>query len=218
MAQGKHPMTDQMIEFQEEYDQFIGYYESAVDVNLCRFLCEYMDKSEYINPREMVYVQDKQISLDTYSPAEASNLMQFVNNCLGAYVSKYTYLTNFDFISSLCLLQKTEPEGGYHIFHGENLDWNMQHRTMAWMVYLNDVPEGGETEFLYQKRRFKPKAGTVMIWPGGYTHLHRGNPPLSTKYIATGWYQGSMGLSQVHTAGLTDPNSPNFVDKVNGPQ
>ena len=57
-----------------------------------------------------------------------------------------------------------------------------------------------------------------MIWPGSYTHLHRGNPPFSTKYIATGWYQGSMGLSQVHTAGLSDPNSPNFTDKVNGPQ
>ena len=27
---------------------------------------------------------------------------------------------------------------------------------------------------------------------GSYTHLHRGNPPMSDKYIATGWYQGSL--------------------------
>ena len=72
------------------------------------------------------------------------------------------------------------------------------------MIYLNDVEEGGETEFLYQKRKFKPEKGTVMVWPGAYTHLHRGNPPMSDKYIATGWYQGSIGLSQVNMAGIND--------------
>ena len=61
-----------------------------------------------------------------------------------------------------------------------------------------------ETEWLYQKRKVKPKKGTVCIWPGGYTHLHRGNPPMSSKYIATGWYQGNIGLTQVQTAGLND--------------
>ena len=75
---------------------------------------------------------------------------------------------------------------------------------MAWMVYLNDVEEGGETEFLYQKRKVKPKKGTILIWPGGYTHLHRGNPPMSDKYIATGWWQGNIGLQQVNTAGMLD--------------
>ena len=131
MPEGKHPMTDQKIEFGEEYHEFIGIYDNAVDVNLCKFLCDYVDNSHEVNPREMVYVQDKQVNLDAYSPSEAANLMQFVNNALGAYVSHYPYLTNFNFISSLTLLQKTEPEQGYHIFHGENLDWNMQHRTMA---------------------------------------------------------------------------------------
>jgi len=60
------------------------------------------------------------------------------------------------------------------------------------------------TTFLYQQLKVKPKKGTVVIWPGSYTHLHRGNPPMSDKYIATGWYQGSIGLSQVNTAGIND--------------
>ena len=59
--------------------------------------------------------------------------------------------------------------------------------------------------FLYQKRKFKPQKGDVLIWPGGFTHLHRGNPPTSgDKYICTGWYQGNIGLTQVQTAGLND--------------
>jgi hypothetical protein len=57
-------------------------------------------------------------------------------------------------------------------------------------MYLNDVEHGGETEFLYQKRRVSAKTGRVVIWPAGYTHVHRGNPPLSgEKYLLTGWLE-----------------------------
>ena len=62
------------------------------------------------------------------------------------------------------------------------------------MVYLNDVEEGGETEFLYQQLKIKPSKGRVVIWPGSFTHLHRGNPPMSTKYIATGWFAFIGGM------------------------
>ncbi len=54
------------------------------------------------------------------------------------------------------------------------------------MVYLNDVDSGGETEFLYQQLKIKPKRGRVVIWPGSFTHLHIGNHPMSDKYIHTG--------------------------------
>jgi hypothetical protein len=58
------------------------------------------------------------------------------------------------------------------------------------MMYLNDVDDGGETEFLYQSKRYKPVKGRVLIWPAGFTHVHRGNPPLSgEKYIATSWLE-----------------------------
>ena len=58
------------------------------------------------------------------------------------------------------------------------------------MMYLNDVDDGGETEFLYQKKRIRPKQGRVLIFPAGFTHTHRGNPPLSgDKYILTSWLE-----------------------------
>ena len=58
------------------------------------------------------------------------------------------------------------------------------------MIYLNDIDDGGETEFLYQKRRIKPQKGTVVIFPAGMTHVHKGNLVMGeqTKYIVTGWY------------------------------
>ena len=64
-------------------------------------------------------------------------------------------------------------------------------RSLAWIIYLNDVPEGeGETEFLYQGLRVTPKQGTLVMWPAQFTHTHRGNPVYNcTKYIATGWIE-----------------------------
>jgi hypothetical protein len=55
-------------------------------------------------------------------------------------------------------------------------------------VYLNDVPEAGETEFVYQGRKIRPRAGSLLIAPAGFTHTHRGNRPVGgDKYIATSW-------------------------------
>ena len=56
------------------------------------------------------------------------------------------------------------------------------------MYYLNDVSEGGETEFYHQKVKIKPEKGTLVIFPAYFTHLHKGNVPISNdKYILNFW-------------------------------
>jgi hypothetical protein len=88
-------------------------------------------------------------------------------------------------------IQKTCPTQGYHIWHCEHdASFECCNRILSWILYLNDVDEGGETEFLYQSLRIKPKMGTFILFPAHFTHTHRGNPPLSgSKYIATGWIE-----------------------------
>ena len=91
--------------------------------------------------------------------------------------------TNYSF-----KIQKTKVGGGYHVWHYESGNRENSNRLLTWILYLNDVHEGGETEFLYQHMRVKPEQGTLVIWPAAFTHTHRGNPPLSNeKYIVTGW-------------------------------
>ena len=57
------------------------------------------------------------------------------------------------------------------------------------MTYLNDVTDGGETEWAYQDTKIKPKKGLSVIWPSEFTHMHRGVPSKTQeKYIVTGWF------------------------------
>ena len=86
-------------------------------------------------------------------------------------------------------MQKTLPSQGYHVWHMEHSAGMDSYRSIcAWALFLNDVEEGGELEFLYQSKRIVPKTGDFVLWPAGYTHQHRGNPPLKgEKYIYTGW-------------------------------
>jgi hypothetical protein len=56
------------------------------------------------------------------------------------------------------------------------------------MTYLNDVEDGGGTEFLNQKLVVHAKKGKTLIWPADWTHTHRGVvSPTQEKYIITGW-------------------------------
>ena len=86
-------------------------------------------------------------------------------------------------------IQKTLPTEGYHIWHIEhNKGFDNEPRAFVFSIYLNDVEEGGETEFLHFSKRVKPKTGRIVIWPAAFPYLHRGNPPLSgEKYILTSW-------------------------------
>ena len=89
--------------------------------------------------------------------------------------------------------------GGYYHYHSEiypSPNKNLQsiqsneslHRILLFMYYLNDVTEGGSTEFYYQQRFITPKAGRLVIAPAGFTHTHKGHIPLSNdKYILTSW-------------------------------
>ena len=86
-------------------------------------------------------------------------------------------------------IQKTLPTEGYHVWHIEHgKGFDNEPRAFVFSIYLNDVEEGGETEFLHFSKRVKPKTGRIVIWPAAFPYLHRGNTPLSgEKYILTSW-------------------------------
>ena len=86
-------------------------------------------------------------------------------------------------------LQRYDPGKVYKELHCEN-DGNPQviYRHLVYMTYLNDILDGGGTEFIHQKLITPSEKGLTLIWPAQWTHYHRGIvAPCDTKYILTGW-------------------------------
>lgn len=142
------------------------------------------DESLYMHYEECVSLEGTKVIMQQFKNAFSAQLYS-------QYVNEYDILkTSENMHLKYVKVQKTKVGGGYHIWHHETDRRDTSNRVLAWTVYLNDVEEGGETEFLYQHIRVKPTRGTFVIWPAGFTHTHRGNPPLSNdKYIMTGWLE-----------------------------
>jgi hypothetical protein len=193
-----------------EIKDFIGIFPKAIPDDLCDHLIQQFNKSAEVGmvctrKPEMgnmsgykVYKDDLvtfsyDMPLDhATSMSNVSVFQRYLQDCYLAYAEEYSASVGdaANHASYMFKVQKTEIGQGYHVWHFEASNRESAGRLLAWTVYLNDVEEGGETEFLYQHKRVKPEKGTVCIFPASFTHTHRGNPPLSnTKYIVTGWYE-----------------------------
>lgn len=135
----------------------------------------------------------KKDSLDiTLVPNHSLLLQKEVENIRDAY---FEYYSLHEFVPKLGMtehfnIQKYPLNGAYHKIHADRGFWGEhQVRELVWMTYLNDVHSGGETEFIYQRLKIKPQKGLTVMWPAGWTHIHRGLPsPTTEKLIATGWF------------------------------
>lgn len=187
---------------------FIHTIDNALPKAACESLIEQFEKSPELQSAghaagddglpgiHDTIKQSTDISLDfnyQFIPGweAVGDLNNALNSCINLYKEKYHTV---DQIASWKCdrwwnIQRYKPGEGYYEWHCEAAGLNSNNRIMAWMVYLNDVQEGGGTEFNYDMPNLKPKQGSLTIWPAFWTHYHRGIvAPKETKYIATGWY------------------------------
>lgn len=86
---------------------------------------------------------------------------------------------------------KNEGRYKWHVDSSDSLDYITKYgvRKYAFIFYLNDVEEGGETGFLIESiKNTKPKAGRLLIFPTTDQYVHCGHMPKSNdKYMITGW-------------------------------
>jgi len=140
-----------------------------------------------------VYDKDTKDSIDAefYGDTEvAAKYAEELTKCMNAYVQKYPECnqTKEWGIVEPVLIQYYKPGGGYKKYHCERSSSN-NNRHLVFMTYLNNVTEGGETEFKLQNLKIKAEKGKTVIWPSDWTHTHRGIVSnTQEKYIITGWY------------------------------
>lgn len=95
------------------------------------------------------------------------------------------------FSDKLCdtgfMIQRYTKNEGIFIYHEDFYIIKTHHRVITFIWYLNDVQEGGETEFCGDFR-IKPTTGKLVLFPASWCYPHCGFMPLSDdKYIITGW-------------------------------
>lgn len=118
-----------------------------------------------------------------------THVQKYVNNF--PHQDQFSGMTNFIEPTTFEILQiqrYTKNEGHYNAWHHESGTFTMSRRYFALLVYLNDVQEGGETEFLYTGQKVKPEKGKLLLHPAGFPYVHRGNMPVSEdKTILISW-------------------------------
>ena len=98
-------------------------------------------------------------------------------------------------------IQRYNKKEGFYVWHNDfDVNANGEFRILTFLWYLNDVEEGGETEFI-SGMKIKPEAGKLLIFPATWSLKHRGHMPLSNdKYIITGWIYTKFPRDMRHKA------------------
>ena len=150
---------DFRIENNDEWREIYTCLESELNYNLQKYLKQL--NNEYVNCNE-----SQNTTCDSFI---------FFNN---------ERIFNREFLA-----KKYLKNTGKYIYHDDfAIDEQNDYRIITFLWYLNDVLEGGTTEFFNGKLKIKPTAGKIVLFPASWTFPHCGKMPISSdKYIISGW-------------------------------
>ena len=190
------------MENEMQFNQFIGTFTNIISGNIISGFIEYFnalsEQGITMSSREEsghmgTFRKDESICIPSGLPMTnfpiglTKPLWENLTECVNIYLDEYNLqqpCTSHDF-----KIHRVYPTGGYHIWHHEHA-FVSPYRVLAWMIILEAPVGGGETEFMFQSLRIEPEVGKLLIWPAGFTHKHRGNPPLEgQKTYITGWFE-----------------------------
>ena len=151
----------------------IGVFDNFIEPKLCKTLIGFFEKQKPSIGFDRIEGEgalaatkkDESVSYSKHNnwTNEMDQLCGKVRQMLDIYIQKTDFL-NFSGIRELHFtntkIQKTQPGGGYHVWHTERnyLNYGCS-RALVWTVYLNDIEKGGETEFLTQNQRVPATTG-----------------------------------------------------------
>ena len=184
----------------EKEPNFIGSWD--IDRSICLNLIDYFDTNQ-LNHHEgqtaggVDKSEKDSIDLTIYPKDLAENDTSCINiylenllECYKSYKQSWPFLN--DHFKRLDVgpfnIQKYNEGGHFAKVHSERTSLQHLHRLFAFMTYLNDDFEGGNTTFYHYELNVKPVTGRTLIWPAEWTHAHQGQViTKGSKYIITGW-------------------------------
>ena len=191
-------------------DNFIHINKGALSKKDCDDIIEFFEDNSFYHEKGGVIHQDDQTPNEVIEGMKKSTdlVLQSVElnkdfwmpfnlamkETHGQYLNRYPFLRGCRQwnIANTFRIQRYLPNEGFFALHAEHtgaFDGVVERRLAAWMVYLNDVTDGGGTDFPTLDYKMEARVGDFSIWPAYWTHPHRGIiSPTETKYIMTGWF------------------------------
>ena len=178
---------------------FIEIYDDVIPVYECERLISLFEKSDnkiegHCGSPDGTAIRPevkKTIELSQCGFSKGDSISNIIKNYLVPCVTKYTHkYSDIKYISKIGLddvytFQKLEHhDDGFKRWHADSGSFIDSPRVLVWMFYLNDAKSG--TDFMYYPT-VKGKTGRCIIWPAGFTHIHRASPNKGLKYVVTGW-------------------------------
>lgn len=185
-------------------ENFIGYYQID-DLTICDDVIDYWKASDKKVPglsyrpdgTSVIDAQwkdstDVLVLIDEIDPLLTRYVDQ-LGNAIENYKKEFPWSVSYGSwkITEGVNIQYYKPGGGFKTWHCERGSAlpPVSTRHLAWMTYLNDVSNGGGTEFYHQDLIVQAKKGRTLIWPADWTYTHRGViSDTEEKYIITGWF------------------------------
>lgn len=117
-----------------------------------------------------------------------NNLFRSLAMALKEFREVYPYFADMSRFKDMGYNLQRYQEGEYYHWHVDADNEALAPRQLVALWYLNDVEEGGETDFIHQQASVTPEKGKLMLFPPFWTHEHRAAVvKKGVKYIATTW-------------------------------
>jgi len=176
-------------------EHFILEINNQLSADVCAFMIEKFEQDTHKQPGTVGagYRPDIKRSLDLFLTDLPewkdidTLLFEHLTSAVKLYSDKFPILERFRLRDRGYQIQRTEV-GEHYTWHADVGNKHGRDRVYVAIWYLNNVVEGGETEFKYQEYKVTPQVGKLVLFPAGWTHVHQGVSPISnTKYICVAW-------------------------------
>tara|TARA_B100000929_G_scaffold94396_1_gene74076 strand:+ start:975 stop:1664 length:690 start_codon:yes stop_codon:yes gene_type:complete len=135
---------------------------------------------------------------DNY-PAHHLEALNFASRSLNDYLLKFPQANLFPEFRQRepYNLIKYKEGQAFHNVHSDYYPFGiLSRRHLTGIVFLNDVKEGGDLYFPQQDLTVKSEKNKMIIFPSGWTHVHKTFPPINQeRYVLQLWWSFDSGDS-----------------------
>ena len=184
-------------------DRYIKIYDDVIDADSCNMLIgkfEMAEEDQYENVRQaerdkaIAFTQINLVNNEDWASVQ-NGMLQVFQDYIMAYINdckiepkQWPQTYGYEAIRMKRYLNNNYDRFDPHV---DVKNYETSRRFLAFFIYLNDVDEGGETEFIsinkpgtYIPLKITPRRGRLLMFPPLWMYYHAGLKPVSNnKYL-----------------------------------